>query len=172
MEIGDMEIGDAAAWIGCAVATLSLAWHVANELRASAAGKRSLLQADVTVADNSRAFIEWRSTGIGDHTTAALRVKVRAPAKAQLIRATVTGPMDDLRFIQWGAPGRTLDLGLSKETDHLWGRIYVTGLETSETPFMLEVVLFDGGSGKPIMRRRKWGMQASRPGIKLEARHH
>lgn len=167
-----LEIGDAAAWTGCVVALLSLAWHVANEMRARAAGRQSRLKARVSMTSDNHAFIEWRAADIGEHTTAKLGVRVRAPSKAALVPATVTGPMDDLRHCAWGEPSSGLLLDLLKADDHLWCRTYVVGLEASDTPFVLDVVLMDGSTGKPLLKRRKWHMRASRPAIKLEPRRH
>jgi len=167
-----MEVGDAAAWTGCGVALLSFGWHVLNEIRARAAGRQAMLKAHVTMADQERAFIEWQGSDIGSHTTARLRIKVRSPKSATLAQATVVGPMEDLRFEAWAFPTRTVTLDLHKATDHLWCRTYVQGLETSDTPFVLDVVMMDGSSGKPLLKRRKWHMRASRPAIKLEPRRH
>ncbi|MBK1969431.1 hypothetical protein JIX59_08795 [Brevundimonas diminuta] len=167
-----MELGDAAAWTGCVVALLSFGWHVTNEARARAAGRQSRLKARVTMASDDRAFIEWRAADIGEHTTAKLRIKVRSPSGAALVQATVTGPLDDLRYYAWGEPSRGLLLDLLHADDHLWCRTYVVGLEANDTPFVLDVVMMDGSTGKPLLKRRKWPMRASRPAIKLEPRRH
>lgn len=172
MTLPQIEVGDLAAWAGFFVAALSLAWHVRNELTARAAGRKALLRAEVSMASNDRVFVKWMAEDVGSHTPVRLSIRLRGPKDAAMVHASVTGPLDDLQSITFGPSTRLIEINLVRDAGRLWGRMYVMGLPTAETPFSLDVSMLDVSTGTPVLKRRRWSMMASRPGMFLEASRH